>query len=221
VRIAGPFREAHPWQHGEPTRRAQVDELHAVGAASRGERRVVTLDLRQLAGQRMATRCGEEVVIAEIHADEADSLGAKMPRQVYRDVGRVVRIVQLVALAALGAAAPAEPKAHDARLRQFELRELREHGSSLRALDFRIAIAIELAALVEDHEVVGREAAADVVDADRQPALGLLEQRKRAAAAADEHARAAVPVAVQREAIGEEVSSGHATAPRERGSAKS
>ena len=64
-----------------------------------------------------------------------------------------------------------------------------------------VALAVELPALVHDHEVVGCEAPADVVDADRHEALGLCQQRERLAAAADDDGLATMAIAVVTKAL--------------------
>ena len=177
-------------------------QLDAVVATRLRQRRVLAFDLRQLRRQWMAAGGAEEVLLAEVDADQSDARCAKVARELHRDERRVVRIVQRVDVGTLDAAAPTEAKAHHARLRKLEVRQLREHRLRLRALDVQVALARELPALVDDDQVVGREAPPDVVDANRQPALGLLEQAQRFAATAHDDAGAAMALAVLREALG-------------------
>ena len=118
----------------------------------------------------MPASLGEEVIVGEVDPDQADALGAHAGGQADRDVGRVLRVVQRIADGRSGAGIVTELERDDWRANVAEV-ELREQRLSLRVFDVAKAIALELAARVDNDEVGWVEQAADVVDADSDVAL--------------------------------------------------
>ena len=166
--------QAHLGQGRQPAARAQVDQLYTGVAQGRRQRCIVAVNLRQLARQRVAACRAEEMVVGEIDTDQANPPGAKMARKVHSNVGRIVAVIKAGAFSGRAAAAAlAQSKAHRARMSQ---RVGREDCPGLRRFDIGITHRVELTLFVDDHQVVGRETAPDVVDADSHKALGMHQQ---------------------------------------------
>src|SRR4029077_10400249 len=132
----------------------------------------------KLAGEGMASRPREEMVGGEVHPDQADARGSQVQREGQGHVGGVAGVRQSVRLREVGAAPSSQLEADDMGMADAEL-ELGEQGLRPALLHVAEAIALELAAGVEHHEVGRIEKAADVVDSDGKEALGLAQLVER------------------------------------------
>ncbi|HVE72496.1 MAG TPA: hypothetical protein VNI54_14120 [Thermoanaerobaculia bacterium] len=100
-------------------------------------------------------------------------------------VRRVARVRQSTGVGGFDAAALAEAEGDDVLMRKVEL-QLREDRARPAFFNESVAVAAELMRTIYDHQVVGLEETAHVVDADRAEALRPDELRERAPAAADD-----------------------------------
>jgi hypothetical protein len=188
-------------QGGEPADGAQVHQLHAPRGQRFRQPSVLRVDLAQPPREGVAAGGGEEVVVRQVHADQADAGGAHVRGEAHRHVRRVLRVVQRVVRVRLGAPVPAQAEADDARAHAPQL-ELREQRSRAGLLHVPEAVVTELPARVHHHQVGGVEQPPHVVDADGDVALRVRQRPRRGAAAADHDGLARVGVPVRREAPG-------------------
>lgn len=128
----------------------------------------------------------KEMIVGEIDAEQTDAPRAHVNRETERYVRRVLRVVQHVRIGEVRAALRTKREFDDVTIRQSEL-ELCEDKLRLRSLDIAKPIAGKLVAWIHHHEIVRLKLPPDVVHANRDEPLGMLELIQRMATPANDH----------------------------------
>lgn len=159
----------------EPADRAQVEDPYAAGESGAAQPAELLVDRDDVRRPFMRAGGSEEVAVGEVDADQADMRRAHVDREAQGDVGRDDAVVQHIGVREVGAVFRAECEADDVGVRHVEVGELREQVSGPRRPHEVEAVAFELRWRIDDDEVVGLKQAPDIVDADRDEAIDVLQ----------------------------------------------
>ena len=118
------------------------------------------------------------MIVSEIDSQQPNPTRAHVNRQAQRNVRRVLRVVQHVGIREIRAALLSQRESDDVVFPETKV-ELRKDEFRLRAFHITKAIAGKLVGRIHYHEIVGLKLPPNIVNADGDELLGMLELIQR------------------------------------------
>src|SRR6266481_4703695 len=134
----------------------------------------------------MASRLCEKMVVGEVHAQQSDSPSAHLDCQTDSHIWRVACVGERFRVREVRAAVLSQTKLDDLPKAEPKL-ELSENEFRLGSLDVSESVALELAARIDDDQIVRLKPPANVIYANGQEPLGMLQFIERLSTTAHQH----------------------------------